>query len=269
MTAGKNDKKGIYKFPRYYDIAFTWNVSRELKLLFALFKEFCTIHVKTILEPACGTGRMLIPLAKHGFIMYGYDIDSGMLNYAAKKINAEGLADRVFIVQADMRTARLSRQFDVAINLINSMGYLVSDQDILLHLNAMARAIVPGGLYIFQISQAHSKLSEKDVEEWTAQEGGVRIRVSWRVRREDFALKRSYQTSRMEISDRGRRFVIEDSHEMRLWTFADLKALIDKVPGFELVAVKNLTCESIPLNAEITGEMGNLYYILRRISDMG
>ncbi|MGE7925307.1 class I SAM-dependent methyltransferase [Viridibacillus arvi] len=44
-----------------------------------------------IIELACGTGRLTIPMARKGFRMYGIDIHTGMLNHAKRKGETENL----------------------------------------------------------------------------------------------------------------------------------------------------------------------------------
>ena len=57
--------------------------------------EFIEAHLgestQSIIELACGTGRLAIPLAKLGHLVYGVDIDAGMLKYAQHKADAEGV----------------------------------------------------------------------------------------------------------------------------------------------------------------------------------
>ncbi|WP_432363358.1 class I SAM-dependent DNA methyltransferase [Sporosarcina sp. UB5] len=42
-------------------------------------------HEQTILELACGTGRLTIPMAQRGFKMIGVDLHEGMLARAREK----------------------------------------------------------------------------------------------------------------------------------------------------------------------------------------
>lgn len=57
--------------------------------------EFIEDHLEgrkqTIIELACGTGRLAIPLARKGHFVYGVDIHAGMLKYAQEKADDEGL----------------------------------------------------------------------------------------------------------------------------------------------------------------------------------
>lgn len=63
-----------------------------------------------ILELACGTGRVLIPLAKAGFEMYGVDFSENMLAVCHRKVMENGVADRVHLSRADMASFDLPRK---------------------------------------------------------------------------------------------------------------------------------------------------------------
>ncbi|MGE7780551.1 class I SAM-dependent methyltransferase [Peribacillus sp. NPDC097264] len=80
-----SDNLSKYANPREYD---------ETYKSYAADLEFIKAHLveshQTIIELACGTGRLAIPLAKQGHLVYGVDIDAGMLEYAQKKADAEG-----------------------------------------------------------------------------------------------------------------------------------------------------------------------------------
>lgn len=81
-----SDNLSKYANPSEYD---------ETYKSYATDLEFIKTHLvkshQTIIELACGTGRLAIPLAKQGHLVYGVDIDAGMLKYAQRKANAEGL----------------------------------------------------------------------------------------------------------------------------------------------------------------------------------
>lgn len=62
-----------------------------------------------VLEIACGTGRVAIPIAKQGFDLTGLDIVPGMLEVARSKAEAAGLPTRW--VEGDARTFDLGERF--------------------------------------------------------------------------------------------------------------------------------------------------------------
>jgi SAM-dependent methyltransferase len=70
-----------------------------------------------VLEPFCGTGRILIPLALDGHTVVGIDQARSMLDRAAAKV--EGLPDeareRITLIRADVTSCRWPSGFDLVV----------------------------------------------------------------------------------------------------------------------------------------------------------
>ncbi|MGH7681471.1 MAG: class I SAM-dependent methyltransferase, partial [Candidatus Eiseniibacteriota bacterium] len=81
--------------------------------------------VRRIVEPACGTGRILHALVDRGYEVFGYDQSPEMVAFAAAKLGALGAK----LHRGDMITFRPPGRFDVAVNLVNSICYLLDDRD--------------------------------------------------------------------------------------------------------------------------------------------
>ena len=66
-----------------------------------------------ILELGCGTGRVLLPLARAGYEITGLDLSAQMLERCRAKLQAESteVRDRVRLVAADMTSFDLGRRF--------------------------------------------------------------------------------------------------------------------------------------------------------------
>src|SRR5258705_12935050 len=65
-----------------YDIAFDWDIDREVTWLHGRLGSQC--HV--VLEPGCGSGRMLEALAQRGIEIVGIDTSQDAIHYAQKRI---------------------------------------------------------------------------------------------------------------------------------------------------------------------------------------
>jgi SAM-dependent methyltransferase len=252
----------LYRRPEYYDIAFTWDLTTEIEFFGRVFARHVPFPVKRILEPACGTGRFLVALPRHGYDVTGYDASPAMLAFARERIAAVGDPTAARAVEADMRTARFDREFDAAVNSINSIGYLLSDADIVAHLRNTGASLRRGGVYIVHLSCAWDGEPDRDRNVWEAERDGVRVRTTWRIERDDHESKLSHQLCTMEIDDRGRRSAFIDRHEVRLWFSEDLRALIAASRTLEFLALYSERFEPLPLDTRVTGEMGNLYYVL-------
>jgi len=257
----------LYTLPGYYDVAFSWDLKDEIAFFGELFRRHVPFPVENILEPACGTGRFLVALPGHGYRVTGYDASDAMLEYARRRVDEAGVAGSVTMLQEDMQTARFPREFDAALNSINSLGYLLEEQDIVSHLRRTGQALKTGGIYIVHLSCAWDGPPDMDHNTWEMERDGVRVKTTWLIESEDPVTKRSHHVCTMEVDDHGERQLMIDRHTLRLWTYEDLRRFIDRSETLRLEAIYTETSEhaSVPLGTHINGEMGNLYYILKAI----
>ena len=121
----------LYDLPKIYDVAFSWDLTAEIDFFNRVFVIHVPFEVRRILEPACGTGRLMRTLPAHGFRVTGYDINPAMLRYARDSVAAAGYESSVLAVLANMVSAEIHGEFDAA---INSVGHLHSDDDLVSHL---------------------------------------------------------------------------------------------------------------------------------------
>jgi SAM-dependent methyltransferase len=100
-----------------------------------------------ILEPFCGTGRILIPLARDGHTLVGTDQASGMLARAQTKISQlpEETQRRITLIEADVTASEWPRGFDVVILGGNCFYELATPEEQEGCIMAAAAALIPGG----------------------------------------------------------------------------------------------------------------------------
>ncbi len=253
----------LYNLPKYYDIAFSWDTSQEIDLFCKLFKKYVHFEVKNILEPACGTGRFLLDFPEYGYHITGYDNNEKMISYASKRISDAKLQGMALAIVGDMKSIKFNNKFDVAINSINSLGYLLSDKDNIDHFRNTGKSVKSKGIYIIHLNCAWDKLEPSDDEGWTLERDEIRVKTIWNIEKEDRQKKISYQVCKMEINDHGKHIILEDHHILRLWFLEDLLNLSHKSEQFTLEAIYDENFKQIPLNTYINGELGNLYYVFR------
>ena len=75
-----------------------------------------------VLELACGTGRLTIPIAQSGVEIVGLDLSPSMLAHARTKARSAGLA--IQFVEGDCRSFDLGRKFALIFMAFNSMQHL-------------------------------------------------------------------------------------------------------------------------------------------------
>jgi len=102
-----------------------------------------------VLELACGTGQLTIPVAQQGLTTIGVDLSATMLQVAKQRASTAGTS--VGFVQADMRELSLGRKFDLIFVARNSLLHLLSTEDLLAALTAVRRHLTPKGIFAFDI----------------------------------------------------------------------------------------------------------------------
>jgi SAM-dependent methyltransferase len=254
----------LYNRPLYYDIAFSWELTAEIEFFASVFSQHVSFPVRRILEPACGSGRFLRTLPTFGYEVIGYDINEKMLEFANQSVKKLGLEAKATAQIGDMRSATFEPPYDAAFNSINSIGYLLTDEDIAGHFRCLGESLRSGGIYIVHLGCAYDKMPAEPESTWTMERDGVSVTTTWSMLSEDRKPKLSHQYSRLEIDDHGRKSVIEESHNMRLWTMPDLIHLTE-ISGWKLVALHDEKFQPLALDTNVSGELGNLYFIFRKL----
>jgi SAM-dependent methyltransferase len=113
-----------------------------------LYMDLARAQGRRVLEVACGSGRVLAPLARAGFAVTGVDVSPHMLAIAREKLDREpGLDGRTRLIQADMRSFKIEpAEFDLAIVAVKSFAYLRQPADQLDCLRTIGAHLRAGGL---------------------------------------------------------------------------------------------------------------------------
>jgi cyclopropane fatty-acyl-phospholipid synthase-like methyltransferase len=125
-----------------------------------LYLHYAEMQTGPLLELACGTGRLLIPLAEQGYTLLGVDYSQPMLDIAQGRVQQEGLEARITLAQQDMRSLNLGRQFSLAFIALGSFAHLTSRKAQQQALAAIRRHVTTGGTFILDISNADIRYME-------------------------------------------------------------------------------------------------------------
>ncbi len=106
-----------------------------------------------VLEVGCGTGRILLPIARSGRSIDGLDASRKMLERCRTKLLAEpdAIRDRVTLHRGDARSFDLGRQFDLVTAPFRVVQHLTTIDDQLAFLESAARHLAPGGRLVFDV----------------------------------------------------------------------------------------------------------------------
>jgi SAM-dependent methyltransferase len=175
-------------FARYYDADYR-EYSDDVDLILTLAAE---TH-DPILELGCGTGRLLAPLAAQGHNATGVDVSSALLAIAREKLKRVDCADKVQLVQADMRTCELPRQdFGFAFCTSNTLMHLTSAEHQMQALRNTYRHMRQGATLlldlfnpdVFRLAQIDGM--QEFADRWADESTGAQV-IKWVVRTVDWA----------------------------------------------------------------------------------
>ncbi len=250
-----------YALPRYYDIAFQSETPAEADFLEAAFRRYAAIEVRRVLEPACGTGRLVCALARRGYRMTGFDTSRPALEYLRRRLARQKL--EAHLVQADMAHFCAPLAFDAAYNTFDSFRHLLTEEEARRHLEAVAESLRPGGIYVLGFHLLPPDAAEECIERWTERRGPTAVTVTLRV----LAADRRQRIERIRISLLVRQGAIarryRDEFPLRLYTARQFRRLLATVPQWELCEVFDFWYE-IDRPLRLTDELSDAVFILRR-----
>ena len=172
-----------------------------------------------VLDLACGTGRISIPLAARGFDVAGLDISHRVLEVA------RAAAPELDFRQGDMRELPWEDEcFDAVINIWSAFGYFETQAEDERVLAEIARVLRPGGVFVIDAVNQVALVRGIQHQAWNELEDGT---LWLEQRTHDLTTGRS-QAAWTFVKDGHKR---ELSFDHRLYTVAEYGELLQRA-GF-------------------------------------
>ncbi len=251
----------LYDYPKYYDVLFGSEWREELDFLVGAFDQFSPRPVSSVFEPACGTGRLLVRLAKAGYQVSGVDLNKPAVDYCNDRLERQGFDRSAFV--GDMTSFKLPRKVGAAFNLINGFRHLLSEQQAIAHLNCVAHVLPIGGLYVLGLHLTPKVGTPLQKESWTARRGSLRVTTRmWtlgssakqRIERVGFTY---------HVHTPSKNFRVADEIHFRTYTRSQFLKLIGKIETLEIAATFDFDCD-IDTPVEIDDATQDAIFILRK-----
>jgi SAM-dependent methyltransferase len=134
----------LYRDGRHYDL-----MNNDIVADIPFYVEVAGRAGGPVLELACGTGRLTIPIAQSGVDIVGLDQCPSMLARARAKASAAGIA--IPFVESDCRNFSLERKFALIFMAFNSMQLLHDSGSLTALFSNVRRQLAPGGRFIFDV----------------------------------------------------------------------------------------------------------------------
>ncbi len=139
-----SNEKPYEKFAEVYDSIMRDKFYKDYYNFVVKVLKQLKFRPKTILEVACGTGKLMQIFHKKGYKIEGVDLSKGMLDIAKKK----GLK----VQQGNMVNFNLKKRYDLIFNIFDSLNYLQKLLDLEKCFKTISRHLNGNGLFIFDMN---------------------------------------------------------------------------------------------------------------------
>jgi len=226
-----------YDTPRYYDMVFEEDTDLEADFLEVMVERHATCGRRArprVYEPACGSGRLLVAMARRGWSVTGADLSRPMLDHARGRLADEG--QRGVLACGDMSTYAPRGRFELAHCGVSTFKYLLTEDAARSHLERVADALLPGGVYVLGFHLTDYARTTRSRERWVALEDGTRVVCTISGWPADRRRRTEPVRSRLVVTEGGEERRFETSWEFRTYDARQVRRLLRSVPALEHVA---------------------------------
>ncbi len=260
------EKRDWYDTPEYYDIIFDADTEGEAGFLHRVYSTHSIAQESRppiVLEPACGTGRLMAALASSGCAVHGFDANQTMVEYAQRRLNGSSAPARLW--QDRLESFRIPRpvQYDMAHCLVSTFKYLLTEDHAVSHLRLVSEALRPGGIYVLGIHLTDYQRPAKEHERWVAERNGIRVVCNTRTWPADHGKRQEKVRTRLRVTKEGSCREQETNWIFRTYDAKQVRQLLSVVPDFAHVASYDFT-HNINQARELDDSYSDIVLILRR-----
>ncbi len=176
---------------KYYDAAYS-----HLKDLtdIPFYLEYAEKYGDPVLEIGCGTGRILLEIAKKGIKIDGLDASPHMLAVLKRKIvtQSSSLPQKINLYQKDMRFFSLEKKYKLITIPFRGFQHLHTISDQLMALRQIKKHLRDNGVLIFDVFYPNFKILEEKMNE-------EQLDIEWQdVKHTGYTIKRYFVRNKLD-----------------------------------------------------------------------
>ena len=188
-----------------------------------------------ILEPAVGSGRVLIPLLQAGYQVEGFDISPQMLQSCKKRLQYAELSSLVW--QDEMASFKIDKLYEAVILPTGSFLLMDDRVESLRALERFYACLKPGGRLILDVFlQTEFDLGRVATKTWQTEDGHI-ITMESKLVSVDFYQQKAVTYLKYEKWQEGRLLATElQRFALRWYGIEEFRAILEKI-GFREIKI--------------------------------
>ena len=183
-----------------------------------------------VLDLACGTGNITLPLLRAGYDMIGVDLSYDMLNIAREKEDG----DKVLWLCQDMRSFELYGTVGAVVCCLDSVNYLTSRSGLEKCFSLVHNYLDPNGIFIFDVNTPYKFENVYGTNHYILEDEG--IFCGW----QNYYDKKSgiceFELSFFYENEDGSYTRLDETQREKCYSLKTLNSLLIK-NGFEIIKV--------------------------------
>ncbi|HWZ23206.1 MAG TPA: class I SAM-dependent methyltransferase [Cytophagaceae bacterium] len=170
----------IGKHAQYYNLFYKDKLYKdEAEFVHSCLQEFSKSKPEKLLEMACGTGNHAFELEQKGYVIDAFDYSEDMISQAIS--NGQKKRSHINFFIKDMRDLSSEiKKYDACICLFDSIGYVLSNDNINKVFAGVRNVLNDDGLFIFEFWHAAAMIknySPSRIRRWETDESSI-LRIS-------------------------------------------------------------------------------------------
>lgn len=182
------------------------------------------VSPELVLDLACGTGNITIPMSKRGYDMIGLDLSCEMLNIARDKAFEEK-QDILFLNQ-DMTEMELFGTVDAIVCALDGINYIVDEKDLEKVFKLINNYLNPGGVFIFDINSVHKLKNVLGGNTFVNEEQG--IYYVWQSEFSEETKICDFELNFFEEQEDGSYLRFDEFQQERAYSIAEMTGIIER-----------------------------------------
>lgn len=147
----------LYSDAAYYDLFMGAYATGDC---LACYRQQISCYGEPVLELACGSGRLTIPLLKTGVDIIGLDISQEMLDFGKKKASEQDV--NVTFIKSDMRNFDLGRKFNFIFIPAQSLSSLHTHDELKACFSCVRQHLTKDGRFMLELFNPSLSLLTRD-----------------------------------------------------------------------------------------------------------
>lgn len=224
-----------YDYPAFYDMGFRDETKPEADFFEKVFEKYSVGKVQSLLEPGCGSGRLVVEMAARGYSVTGFDLNEVSLRYLQQRLNRRKLSADVRV--GDMTNFSLGKTYDAAFNTYNTFRHLTDETGAQSHLKHVADHLRSGGLFILGLHLFPPGCDPMGSERWKVKTGKTEVTYTLKVLSTEPRKRLEHLRIIMSIKTASGKRQLRAEFPLRTYNATQFKKTLQSEPRFELCEV--------------------------------